>query len=84
MQQDQTLKFIALLEISSGNVDTERLVFRNNRTVIQRCNSWIDSLSKAGKRLKEFWLVWLLDTSFHVKAGTVLRVERHHYLGPGF
>ena len=64
MQCDQTAKFNALLEISFGNPDTEILVFMKKRTVIQRCNSWIDSPGKAGKRWKEVLVSLAFDFVF--------------------
>ena len=90
VQCDQTSKFIPLVEISFGNPDTEILVFMKKRTVIQRCNSWLDSPGKAGKRWKEvsvslaFDFVFVYLRPISAKAGTVLRVDGCRYPGPGF
>ena len=64
MQCDQTSKFIALLEIFFGNPDTEIVVFTKKRTVIQRCNSWLDFPGKAGKQWKEVSVSLAFDFVF--------------------
>ena len=64
VQCDETSKFIALLEISFGNPNTEISVFMKKRTVIQRCNSWLDSPGKAGKRWKEVSVSLAFDFVF--------------------
>ena len=64
VQCDETSKFIALLEISFGNPNTEISVFMKKRTVIQRCNSWLDSPGKAGKQWKEVSVSLAFDFVF--------------------
>ena len=59
------------------------------RTVIQRCNSWINFPGKVGKQSKEVSVSLAFDFVFvchliSAKAGTVLRGDGYWYPGPGF
>ena len=56
--------FITLHEISFGSSDRKMLVLMKKRTVIERCNSWLYSPSKGGKRRKEVSVSHAFDFVF--------------------